>query len=320
MTTRYTIRRTRQHFFNGKTQLNFRQDCWRITSVNAFHSGCIGDIIYSIPTLRELGCTHLYVNDRPWTKPILHRIGVYKRLLESQGIAVSPHEGEKIDHDLSTYRNGGLLYGQNIATRVANWMLVKPDLSKPWLSIGSKHPATKGKIVISRGARWHGEYFPWKQIVEELGEHCLFIGLQEELDAFCDQFGDVEYLPTEDLYEAAQAIAGSDLFIGNQSSPMAIAEGLKHKAIQECCLYAYDCIYNRHNKRNINCGELTFRFKGKEFKHTPELPKRGWEIVHNGKTYRAKDVHLAVAMCRADLTLAGQECSVDEITSWANRY
>jgi hypothetical protein len=116
------------------------------------------------------------------------------------------------------------------------------------------------------------------------------------------------------------AIKGCDTFIGNQSSPMAIAEGLKHKAIQECCLYAYDCIYNRNNKRNINCGELTFRFKGKEFKHAPELPKRGWEIVHNGKTYRVKDVHLAVAMCRADLTLAGQECSVDEITSWANRY
>ena len=288
--------------------------------MNAFHSGCIGDIIYSIPTLRELGCTHLYVNDRPWTKPILHRIGVYKRLLESQGIAVSPHEGEKIDYDLSTYRNGGLLYGQNIATRVANWMLVKPDLNKPWLSIGSKHPATKGKIVISRGARWHGEYFPWKQIVEELGEHCLFIGLQEELDAFCDQFGDVEYLPTEDLYEAAQAIAGSDLFIGNQSSPNAICEGLKHPCVQECCLYAYDCYFPRKNKQHVNYGEVSFTFKGKLFRAEPEYPKNGYKINFNNHTYKATDKHLVVAMCRADFVLQNQHHAVEEIESWAERY
>jgi len=288
--------------------------------VNCFHSGCIGDIVYSIPTLRALGCKKLYIDNRPWTKPIVSRIGAFARLIETQGISVHKHEGEHIDFDLSTYRNGGMRYGDTIADRVARWMGVQIDTSKPWLDIADKSYDTKGKILISRGARWHGEYFPWKEIVETFRKDIVFVGLKDEHMQFTRKFGKVSHLPTIDLYDVAMAIKGCDTFIGNQSSPMAIAEGLKHKAIQECCLYAYDCIYHRPNKRNINCGELTFRFKGKEFKHTPELPKRGWEIVHNGKSYRAKDVHLVVAMCRADLTLAGQECSVDEITSWANRY
>ena len=74
--------------------------------MNAFHSGCIGDIIYSIPTMRELGVKKLFVGNRPWTKPIEHRIPAFKRLIESQGIEVKKHEDENIDFDLSTYRNG----------------------------------------------------------------------------------------------------------------------------------------------------------------------------------------------------------------------
>jgi hypothetical protein len=100
--------------------------------MNAFHSGCIGDIIYSIPTMQALGVTNLYVDDRPWTKPIVNRIGVFARLIEAQGILVKKHEGEDINVDLSTYRNGGMIYGDTIANRVARWVGAKIDLSKPW--------------------------------------------------------------------------------------------------------------------------------------------------------------------------------------------
>jgi hypothetical protein len=288
--------------------------------VNCFHSGCIGDIIYSIPTLRALGCKKLYIDNRPWTKPIVTRIGAFARLIESQGISVHKHAGEEIDFDISTYRHGGGRYGETISNRVSRWMGVNIDTSVPWLDINEKSSETKGKILIARCPRWHGALFPWKEIVENFKKDILFVGLKDEHMQFTRSFGKVAYLPTIDLYDVAIAINGCDTFIGNQSSPMAIAEGLKHNAIQECCLYAYDCIYNRHNKRNINYGELEFEFKGRKFKHVPKPPKRGWEINRPQKTYRANDVNLLVSMCRADLTLEGNECSVDEITSWVKRY
>jgi hypothetical protein len=288
--------------------------------MNAFHSGCIGDIIYSIPTLKELGVKKLFVGNRPWTKPIEHRIPAFKRLVEEQGISIHKHEGENIDFDLSTYRNGGMRYGENIASRVARWMLAKPDLDKPWLSVQYPNPYTKGKIVISRGARWHGEYFPWKQIVEEFKDDLVFVGLPEEHHAFCSLFGNVEYLPTIDLYEVAQAIRASDLFIGSQSSPNAICEGLKHDCIQECCLYAYDCYFPRENKKHVNYGEVSFTFKGKHLSASPEYPKNGYQITFNNHTYKAKDKHLVVAMLRADLIQQGLSYTVEEMESWIQRY
>jgi hypothetical protein len=288
--------------------------------MNAFHSGCIGDIIYSIPTLKELDVKKLFVGNRPWTKPIEHRIPAFKRLVEEQGISVHKHEGENIDFDLSTYRNGGMRYGENIASRVARWMLAKPDLDKPWLSVQYPNPYTKGKIVISRGARWHGEYFPWKQIVEEFKDDLVFVGLPEEHHAFCSLFGNVEYLPTIDLYAVAEAIAGSDLFIGNQSSPNAICEGLKHDCIQECCLYAFDCVFVRNNKQHITHGELSFTHGTRSFNASPSYPKQGHKIVFNNYEYKAKEPHLVVAMLRADLILQGQSYSVEEMNSWVERY
>jgi len=86
--------------------------------MNAFHSGCIGDIIYSIPTLHKLSVESLFIADRPWTKPIVNRIGAFDRILESQGIKVREHKGEKIDYDLSTYRSAGHKYGETIVSKV----------------------------------------------------------------------------------------------------------------------------------------------------------------------------------------------------------
>jgi len=288
--------------------------------MNAFHSGCIGDIVYSIPTLQEKQTKRLFIGNRPWTKPIEDRIPLFQRLLEEQGISVHKHEGEKIDHDISTYRNGGMRYGENIASRVARWMMVKPDLDKPWISVQNPNKYTNGKIVVARGARWHGEYFPWRQIVEEFKDDIVFVGLPEEHQDFCSLFGNVEYFPTKDLYEVAEAIAGSALFIGNQSSPNAICEGLKHSCIQECCLYAFDCVFLRNNKKHITHGELSFSFNNKSFTAKPEYPKHGHKIVFNNYEYKSKEPHLVVAMLRADLILQGRCYTVEEMNSWIERY
>jgi hypothetical protein len=287
--------------------------------MNAFHSGCIGDIIYSIPTMQALGVTALYVGDRSWTKPIVNRLGSFARLIESQGISVSKHEGQNIDVDLSTYRNGGMVYGDNIANRVARWVGAKIDLSKPWIKSGKNNYAS-GKIVVSRGARWHGEFFPWLEIVNAFADDIMFVGHKEEHEDFCKKFGRVEHLHTIDLYDVAEAIAASSLFIGNQSSPNAIANALRVPSIVETCLYAFDCIYERDNTTYCHDGRLKFSFSEKSIQVSDKKPLSGYMIKIEGKTLHAKDEHLCIALARADCYLRKLKYSVDQLTQMVERY
>lgn len=270
--------------------------------------------------MKALSVTKLYVDDRPWTKPIVHRIDAFKRLIESQGIEVKQHEGENIDFDLSTYRNGGMIYGDNIANRVARWMGVKIDLSKPWMQIDEKNPATKGKIVVSRGARWRGEFFPWERLVSELGDRMIFVGLPEEHQDFCSLFANIEYLPTIDLYDVATAISGADLFIGNQSSPNAIANGIHAPSIVETCLYAFDCIYERGNATYCHDGILKVRFDGMTVISDNPSPEHGWQIEMFGRQLKAKDKHICIALARADCFLRKIHYNVDQLTEISEKY
>lgn len=287
--------------------------------MNAFHSGCIGDIIYSIPTMQALGVTTLYVGDRSWTKPIVNRIGSFSRLIEAQGISVRKHEGQNIDVDLSTYRNGGMVYGDNIANRVARWVGAKIDLSKPWIKSGKNNYAY-GKIIVSRGARWHGEFFPWLEIVNTFADDIMFVGHKEEHQDFCKKFGRVEHLHTIDLYDVAEAIAASSLFIGNQSSPNAIANALRASSIVETCLYAFDCIYERDNTTYCHDGNLKFSFSEKNIQISDKKPLSGYRIKIEGKTLYAKDEHICIAVARADCYLRKLKYSVDQITQMVERY
>lgn len=288
--------------------------------MNAFHSGCIGDILYSIPTLHKLSVEFLFIADRPWTKPIGGRIDTFSRILESQGIKVAIHKGEKIDYDFSTYRNAGHKYGQPIASRVSKWFNLDVDLSEKSIHISDKNKYTEGKIVVGRCPRWHGEMFPWKQIVEQYGSEIVFVGLQHEHKNFCDEFGHVDYLPTNDLYDVALAINGCDVYIGNQSSPMSICEGMKHAAIQECCLYAFDCYYPRQNKAHVIDGNFTFKCGDRLFDFKIKPPKNGFKISIADQTFYSKDRYITSTIARAYLTMNKIQYTVDELNKLVKAY
>lgn len=234
-------------------------------SKTAFHSGCQGDAIFAIPSLKALNVTHLYFSDRWWTKPIESRLHAIKRLFEKQGITISIYQGELFDYDFSTFRNAGQLHGDPIVYRQSRWVGATVDLSKPWL-IAEPDNRTNGRILISRGPRWQGYWFPWKQLVNTYREEMVFVGLDEDYQDFVGRYGLVERIKTSDLYEVAQLIAGSSLFIANQSSPNAICEGLQKDNVLEVCLHAPDCIYFRKNSTYVYDGALELSFNNKTFR------------------------------------------------------
>jgi hypothetical protein len=106
---------------------------------------------------------------------------------------------------------------------------------------------TAGKVVINRTGRYRNPSFYWERLVRHYSHRLVFVGLPHEWREFCAHFGYVDFRPTSNLLEVAELIAGSELFVGNQSCAYAIAEGLKHRTIQETSLTHPDCIFKRPN-------------------------------------------------------------------------
>jgi hypothetical protein len=210
-------------------------------------SGDFGDVIYLLPLLQSFEKTRLSLYDRPWTKKISSRYHVFEPLLSAQPyIQEVTLTEESAPLDLSTFRPDYKPTQSLLASQCAHGKkkyglpIVKGDT--PWLFV-NKAKETKGRVVIARSPRYHNDLFPWKTVLNHYGQSVLFVGLPEEHEDFSKKFGRVEHRPVKDLLELAELIAGSELFVGNQSSPYAIAEGLKHPRILECNLRVPDCIF-----------------------------------------------------------------------------
>jgi hypothetical protein len=234
------------------------------------HSGDLGDAIYALPSVKALGGGELLFASRPWTRTRWEDgelLWLLRKLFEAQPYIeqVGLHGGEAIEHDFSTFRNGGYKLGDTIIERQRRWVGAQLGSEKDggWLS--QVKPLILAPIVINRAARWQGFHFPWKDLVKEFGREMIFIGLSDEYRLFSAEFGRVLFYRCEDLYEAAQLINGSELFIGSQSAPLAIANGLGKPVIVEACTYAPDCFLKRENAIYSLNGELDFTFRGKRF-------------------------------------------------------
>lgn len=260
--------------------------------------GDSGDVIYSLPVVRKLGGGSYFAVDKPECRPFISRIPLLKKLLESQDYIeeLSPYKGEKIDYDLTTFRCGGFPYGVTLAKLQADWLGVKGvDTATPWLK-AKPSKETKGKIVISRTDRYRNPYFPYKELVQTFRDRIIFVGLKEEHINFSGEYGYVPYLATENFYDVACAIAGAEMFIGNQSCPYAICEGLKVRSILEVCLFVPDCIYPRKNAVHCVDGGLNFSAFGIDFYSEPyeektlaniaETPPGGWVLNHKHVSYK----------------------------------
>ena len=263
------------------------------------HSGDAGDILYAVPSIRALGGGALYFDSRPWTRsrfgPAL--LAALKPLLEEQDCIekVALHDGELIDYDFSTFRNGGYKLGDTIIERQRRWLGAEIDISKPWLTVGAPTPLP-GKTVINRAERWLGFHFPWKAIVEAKAKELVFIGLPHEHKEFCKEFGEVEYIYTIDLLEAGKLVAGADFFIGNQSAPNAIANGLHKASLLEVCSYAPDCFLPRENASY--CIDGAVNLPGLEI--PPFHPSRGFVARVGGHPFRSNQKIHADLMARAE--------------------
>lgn len=192
-------------------------------------TGDLGDVIFCLPAIRELGGGEVYFYNHKGTREPMtaKRTALVKKLLEYQSYidkAEFVETDPTCDYDFADFRESYKL-GKSLAEMQADWVGVKPDFSKPWLKVPKQKP--QDIVVINRSVRYRNGRWHWSEIMNKVGKKCVFVGLPSEHQDFEQHFGPVTYQPTKDFYEVAKLISSAKGFIGNQSCCNAIAEGLK---------------------------------------------------------------------------------------------
>jgi hypothetical protein len=200
------------------------------------HSGDLGDIIYSLPTIRAVGGGTLYLYHTPGKTS--HGMTVEKAESLRSLLMLQPYIKDVVwcpdgheDHNLNGFRDHyrGL---RNLADcHLATHGLGPEHRERAWLQVDA--PVTDFPVVLHRSQRYHNNAFPWRAVVEKYRGKAVMVGFTAEWELFCREFGHVPYVHTANLLEVARIIAGCRLFVGNQSSPEAICEGLKQNKILE---------------------------------------------------------------------------------------
>jgi hypothetical protein len=210
------------------------------------HSGDLGDVIFALPAVRALGGGEIVLHAHPVTQSRMTkgRAESLIPLLEAQPYVTSARytdeKNPKVDVDFNGFRVRFRPH-VTLAQMQAEWVGVKVDLSQPWL----ERPAVPEVdiVVLSRSPRYRNNQFNWRHVVETLGEKCVFVGMPDEHQDFVTRFGFVPHYPTTNFLDIAKVIAASRAFIGNQSSPNAVAEGMKHPKCMEQGPGLTDCLF-----------------------------------------------------------------------------
>lgn len=222
------------------------------------HSGNAGDLIYAIPTMFALAKgrpihLRLHINQpASYQKNMVHPMGNVMMnekvaaglipLLSGQpGIAsCEVYSGGPVHVDLDIFRKYPFDYHMG---HIARWYFLvfatNYDLGKPWLQV-TPDTSFGDAIVIARSQRYRAPGISYDFLRNY--PRTVFLGLEQEYREMKEMIPDIEYRPVKDFREMASIIMGSKLFIGNQSFPFSIAEGLKARRLLEVYFQAPNVI------------------------------------------------------------------------------
>ncbi len=229
------------------------------------HSGDLGDIIFSLPTIKALGGGILYLDPQGglneplvtwgngrYNQTRLNEQSIYniKPLLELQPYIerielLKP--GIKVDYNLDRFRQH---IGQACITKAhldafgqsAIWM------KDPWLFLDTtrSYDVPARDILVVRTFRMHGNQAFWEMYPDEYIKRSVFVGAPKEYEIFNETFSfDIPFWDLKGILALAEAINGCSLFVSNQTLGHAIAEGFKKNLIQEVYRIAPISVFQR---------------------------------------------------------------------------
>lgn len=195
------------------------------------HSGDLGDIIYSLPTIRLLSQdAHLLLDITTDTKLTEKSVeSISGLLLEQEYVSkVGIYNGMEVDYDLDTFRSMPQA-GRNLVDLHLDAFCLPQNSNalKPWLKSKSFLPPRK-KIIFSRSCRYQSNHIFWEQLCRSINlDEVVFVGHPLEHQVFEMSFGvKVDYHITTTLSDAAEALNAASKVYCNQSCIHALAQGL----------------------------------------------------------------------------------------------
>lgn len=199
-------------------------------------SGGAGDILYSIPIMRALGVDTYYIKRNFYHPPHSDLYSTMKLIMEKQNFRVLPTSGDyewgkyepglEYDYNIDSFREQPLRNVIHIMQNMAiKFRVPQRNLFSPWLKVEPELSVPDNIIHLT--PRWRdGSKIDWRQVRASMKGTQGFIGFQYEYIDFCQKYGDIQWLPTSNIYEMARFIAGAKRLYCNQSVALVIAQGI----------------------------------------------------------------------------------------------
>ncbi|HEY2581214.1 MAG TPA: hypothetical protein VGI43_05390 [Mucilaginibacter sp.] len=242
-------------FLTGEDRLNTAEKIKEFAKTNKVlninHSGNIGDIIYALPTIKKIyELTGIQINlylklGQPRVLPqyMSHPLGsvmlnqkmidMLSPLIISQTYIekCEVYDDQFVHVNLDIFRSQAIpLDKANIARWCGYITGVTPQLWKNWITVIPNNEF-KNNIVIARSERYRNLSIDYSFLKKY--NNLVFVGIKSEYEDFSKSVPGLQWKQVNDFLELAQIIAGCKFFIGNQSFPFAIAEGLKVPRVLE---------------------------------------------------------------------------------------
>jgi len=226
------------------------------------HSGMLGDLIYSLPIVKHTGGGKffLHLNQAEWIGKHYYNSGVNP--FHKNRMTLSDFEfmrefmlaqeyiteflpldikTTEITHNLDRFRPLFIQHPGNYVDCYADSFAITDNSIKEqlrntgWITVPNPTKLADRDVAINRTSRWLPPQLSpiWNEWKEQgIEQRAFFLGLPDEHTAFCQATGwDIPHHPTKNLLQIAQCIAGSKVFIGNQSVALSLALGLGHRDI-----------------------------------------------------------------------------------------
>jgi len=238
--------------------------------VSFIHFGNTGDVIASLPAIREFyvksgvkpdiflksghkaeyyeGATHPVLDEKGETVSLNdYMIEMLIPLLEAQHYikSVSKFDGQHIDLNLSLIRNNfvNMPFGD-----IRRWYFyifhdLACNLSEQYISVKDTWwDFAKQKLIVCRTERYINFHISYK-FLRDYEDELVFAGTDYELEKFNKENGlSLKKLEVKSFFELAQALKQSKGLLSNQTMIFQIAEGLKIPRIVELCHFAPNVI------------------------------------------------------------------------------
>lgn len=224
------------------------------------HSGDAGDVIFSLPVARYYGPVDFYLSPSLFTRVKMSQKSVYQfedLLLNQPYIkSVRLHHGREVTYNLDHFRGRfqTSLWSESLAQmHVRHFNVPEYELDIPWITVEPKKDA---EVVINLTTRYRNNEFPWGEIYRKYNRIAGFVGTEQEHQMFIAHYGPIRKIETKNLHELARVIAGSKLFIGNQSCSLAIAHAMQHPTVCEISRNACNGYIRSKNCISSACGTV----------------------------------------------------------------